>query len=405
MRGTFLHIHHRVTVTMLFAVALVLSTVGVGLATPTDDPTEAAAGWLTTQLTDGERLTVQFGEDVFDNPGPTADVLFALAAAGVASGLIGDITAWFDQESTVTAYTGDGVESAFAGATGKLLVTVATINGDPRDFGDRDLVAQLLGLRQLDGRFSDLSEWGDFSSTLTQAFAVLGLHRTAPGDLEPEDVQFLLDQQCEDGGFRFSPDADDCVSNVDTTGFVVQALVAVGDHGAAVADAIAWLVDIQGDNGGFADGDGPANANSTALAALALTLAGQDDEAAEARAFILSLQRSCDDEESGAIQSTSDDAGDLAFATAQSVWGLTGVSLAEVSADGASADIPMLDCAEPVADATPEPTDEPTEDFGEPEEDTLPATGTQGLVLLVLALGMIAFGATAVRFAPGANRS
>jgi hypothetical protein len=405
MRGTFVHIHHRVEFTMLVAVTLVLSTVGAGLATPTDDPTEAAAGWLTTQLTDGERLTVQFGEDVFDSHGPTADVLLALASAGVASGVIDDIAAWFDQESTVAAYTGDGVDEVYAGATSKLLVVVATVNGDPGAFGDRDLVAQLVGLRQPDGRFSDTSAFGDFSSTLTQAFAVIGLHRTAPGGLAPEDVQFLLDQQCEDGGFRFSPDAEDCVSNVDTTGMVVQALVAVGGQDTAVADAITWLLDVQEDHGGFAGGDEPANANSTSLAALALTLAGQDDAAAEARAFILSLQRSCDDEERGAIQSMPNDAGDLALATAQSVWGLVGVSLAEVSADGASSDVPMLDCPEPVADATPEPTDEPTEDFGEPEEETLPATGSQGVLLLALALGIVALGATVVRSAPRAHRS
>jgi len=388
---------------MFIAVALVLSTVAVGLATPTDDPVEAAAGWLTTQLTDGERLTVQFGEDVFDSHGPTADVLFALAAAGVASGVIDDITAWFDQESTVTAYTGDGVDSAFAGATGKLLLVVATVDGDPRDFGDRDLVAQLVGLRQADGRFSDMSEWDDFSSTLTQAFGVLGLHRTAPGELAPEDVDFLLDQQCSDGGFRFSPDAEDCVSNVDTTGMVVQALVAVGGQDAAVADAIAWLLDIQEDAGGFAGGDEPANANSTALAALALALGDEGDAVEAARAFLLSLQRSCDDEEPGAIQSMPDDAGDLVLATAQSVWGLAGISLAEVSADGASADVPMLDCPEPVADT--EPTEEATEDFGEPEEETLPATGDDRVLLIGLALLLVAIGATVVRVVPGTTRS
>lgn len=403
MRGTFLHIHHRVTVTMLFTVALLLSTIGAGLAAPTEDPTEAAAGWLTTQLADGERVTVQFGEDVFDSHGPTADVLIALAAAGVASGTIADIAAWFDQESTVAAYTGDGADEVYAGATGKLLVVVATIDGDPNDFGDRDLVAQLVGLRQPDGRFSDTSAFGDFSSTLTQAFAVLGLHRTAPGELAPEDIQFLLDQQCDDGGFRFSPDAEDCVSNVDTTGMVVQALAAVGGQGDAVADAIAWLLDTQEDNGGFAGGDEPANANSTALAALALELGGEEDAVFEARAFILSLQRSCDEEEPGAIQSMPDSPGDLVLATSQSVWGLAGVSLAEVSAAGASADVPLLAC--PAADPAPEPTEESTEDFGEPEEDTLPATGTEGILLALLALALVGVGATVVRSVPGSNRA
>lgn len=393
-----MHTHHRVTVTMLFTVALLLSTIGAGLATPTEDPTKAAAGWLTTQLADGERVTVQFGEDVFDSPGPTADVLFALAAAGVASGTIADIAAWFDQASTVASYTGDGVDEVYAGATGKLLVVVATVNGDPRNFGDRDLVAQLVGLRQPDGRFGDTSAFGDFSSTLTQAFAVIGLHRTAPGELAAEDVQFLLDQQCDDGGFRFSPDAEDCVSNVDTTGMVVQALAAVGGQDAAVADAVVWLLGIQEDNGGFAGGDEPANANSTALAALALELGGEQDAVLEARAFILSLQRSCDDDEPGAIQSMPDSPGDLVLATSQSVWGLTGVSLAAVSAAGASTDVPMLDCA----DAEPAPA---STEGADDHEEIIPETGTQAILLLVVALVLVGFGAAAVRLVPRANRS
>ena len=414
-----MHTARRVAVTASAVTALLLSSVGAALATsPTDDPVEAAAGWLTTQLTDGRRITVQFGDDVFDSYGPTADVLFALAGAGVASGYSTAIADWFDQPDQVAGYTGDGVDEIYAGATGKLLLVAATAGRDPTDFGGRDLVAQLTGRRDVDGRFRDESAFGDFSSTLTQAVAVLGLYRTDTGGLEPEDVQFLLDQQCADGGFRFDPDTGDCTSQVDTTGMVVQALFAVGgpDADNAVSDAVEWLVEVQEESGGFAGSAEPANANSTGLAALALSLGGADDAAAAARAWIVTLQHDCDDDEPGAIQAMTDDPGDLVLATTQALWGMSAVSLADVTVAGASEAVPLLDCAptdeEPIDDGPDDGADDGPDDEADEVLETgpdvrpaaqvdttapvLPETGGERTSILLLGGVMLGLGALLV---------
>jgi hypothetical protein len=69
--------------------ALLAPTAAVAEPTTTEDPIEAAAGWLADQLADGERIEVTFdfgdGPQTFPDQGLTADVVFALSAAGVAA--------------------------------------------------------------------------------------------------------------------------------------------------------------------------------------------------------------------------------------------------------------------------------------------------------------------------------
>jgi hypothetical protein len=74
--------------------------------TPTDDPIEAAAGWLATQLVDGERMESTIEGDTFEDQGLTADVVLALAGAGVAAGHIEAATDWLEEQAE--AYTGPG---------------------------------------------------------------------------------------------------------------------------------------------------------------------------------------------------------------------------------------------------------------------------------------------------------
>jgi hypothetical protein len=365
------------------AACLTLSTVGAAAAdtTTTDDPVAAAAGWLASGFVDGERLEGDFGPDA----GLTADAVFALAGAGVAGDELAAASAWLATQ--VPAYTQgqpfDAEDAVYAGATAKLILALLTDGRDVTDVGGVDLLAQLQDREQPDsaddpGRFSDRSDFGDFSSTLTQSLAVLAL-ATADG-AAPSDaaVAFTLAQQCADGGFRFDPDEGGCTSSADTTGFAIQALLAHGSAEAVAAahDGVRWLLASQA-----ADGGVDANANATGLAAVAFALAGTEvagatDGRDAARSYLLGLQLGCDTDAPGAIAFAADDRGDLARATAQALPGLTGVAIAAASTDGASTDVPRLDCGS--APPPPEPgeggdangdddgpTDDPVTDDGD----------------------------------------
>ena len=357
------------TLVLLTALTLLLASLGIRPAfadpAPTDDPAEAAAGWLVTALTDDPAVGSDFGPSV----GPTLDVLFALSAVGVASTTIEAIADWVTSETanyTQGAAFGDGADDpAYAGATAKLALGLLVVDRDPRDVGDIDLIDQLLSLETTDGpdgiegRFSDRSEFGDFSTPLTQSLALLALHR-APG-VEPseEAISALVDQACDDGGFpsQFAPDT--CTSSVDATGYAVQALAAVGADD-AVLDAAAWLESVQAADGSFSSPDG-VNTNSTGLAAAALAVAGSSDLAAAATAWIVSQQDGCDSDSPGAIPFSIDARGSVELATSQAILGLVGTSLAVLSSAGASDTIPTLDC-ETREEVEEQPTSEPVPD-------------------------------------------
>ena len=312
---------------------------------------QVAAGWLALQLVDDERIEGEFGADV----GLTADVAFALAAAGVAETQLLASIDWLSTQAP--GYTQgvpfDQDDAVYAGATAKLILALLLDDRDVRDVAGIDLLAQLEDREQADGRFTDTSEFGDFSSTLSQSLAILALERAEDVRPSASAVGFLLDQQCEDGGFRFEavdpddPDAAECTSSVDTTGFAVQALLEVdeGDATEAARDAAAWLVEVQDTSGAYGSDDG-LNANSTALATLALELApavtGGDAAQAAALAYLLSLRTGCEGAFPGAIPFSAEDTGDVARATSQVIPGLVGAGLATVAADGASTEVPAL---------------------------------------------------------------
>jgi LPXTG-motif cell wall-anchored protein len=380
----------RAGIVLTAAASLALSTLGVAHAEPvtTDDPAAAAAGWLATQLSDGERIVnTDFG---FDDAGLTADVVFALASAGVASGSIGSATDWLATQ--VGGYTGtesaeDGFTGVYAGATAKLILVANTTGRDPRAFGGTDLVAQLEAREQADGRFTDDSSFGDFSNVITQSLAILALERTSGTDASDVAVALLAAQACDDGGFPQDLQPATCTASIDATGFAIQALAAAGET-AAVDAAAAWLVSVQAGDGGF------GNANSTGLAAVALALGGQDAAVEAARANLIGLQADCTDERAGAILFDASDGGDPVRASAQAVPGITGISLATVSAAGASADVPAFDCpGAPPVDPEPAPQPDATPDattVADAAQDELPATGGGSGLLALLGVAMLA---------------
>lgn len=363
----------------LLSLVLVLPA-GVAAAdtTPTDDPAEVAAGWLAAALEDGLAVS-EFGPST----GVSIDALFALAAVGVAADvqaqIVGSVTA------DVGPYTrGEGFDAddaAYAGATAKLALGLLVAGENPRDAGGTDLIAQLLAREITDaddgivGRFADTGDFGDFSTPLTQSLALLALTRAEGVNTTDDQVAALRASACPDGGFPNSFDAaqepDSCSSSADTTGFAVQALLAVGET-AAAQEAVSWLTATQAADGSFASGDG-VNVNSTGLAAAAFTLVGQDAAAQAANAWILGVQAGCDSDQPGAIPFNAEEDGFVELATAQALLGLTGANLATLSSAGSTSTVPALDCADDVDETDPEPTPAPAEDQQD-GTDTDPAT-------------------------------
>ena len=338
----------------VLGVALVVGTPGVADAATTRNRADAGAGWLGRQLEDNTVVT-----GGFTSYGATADVVLALTAAKTGKGTAAAATRVLKQ--SVPAYTGnDDTAEYYAGAFAKLLVVAAARGADARAFGTSaraDLVAELRGLecgpRRPDclvtdrGRFSDISQFGDFSNTITQSLALIGLERTTATGPSRAAVQYLIGQQCDNGAFPEVFGADTCTGSVDGTGFAVQALVTVGGPAAtaAAAKAGAWLAKRQHANGSFT-GNEVRNANSTALAAQAFESLGRAKKAAEARRFVRRLQAACDAPKSvrGSVRYSRADAGDRVLSTSQAVPALARVTLGEVSKAGSTTGLPRLAC-------------------------------------------------------------
>lgn len=337
------------------AVASILAalTLAPGFISParaaSADPAQVAAGWLSAQLADGNHMETVFSGTAYPDAGLTADVVFALDAAGVAQSAARAATTWL--KGQVSSYTGDGTTESYAGALAKLALVAEAQGQDARAFGGSDLLARLSG--QLDpgtGRFEDISAYGDYSNAITQSLAILALERdaTAPAPA----VDYLIGQQCPDGGVPLSFEQATCSSDVDATGYAVQALQVAG-RTSAVDAALTWLVGQQRSNGGFG-GSGPTaetNSNSTGVAMVALGLGGRTAAQGAARDYLLSLRVDCAGGAAnrGAIAYSGGgfSAGNAPRATSQAIPGLAAVGLGTVSSSGATAGFPTLVCTAP----------------------------------------------------------
>jgi hypothetical protein len=399
----------RRTASAVLAVVTTLAlTAPAAIAAPTttDDPVQAAAGWLASQL-DPDQGALYYEEFGFTDLGGTIDLVLGLGAAGVASEAIETATA------TLEARTAEYVEPEGAGprsgALGKLLLLAAATDRDPTAFGadGLDLISALEALED-EGRFTD-APTPDYASPFTQAVAIVGLERTADGGASAAAIDFLREQACDDGGFplQYVAEGANCTSAVDSTAMAAQALLAAGED---ASGPLGWLLARQRESSA---GDVGGNANATGLAGQAFAEAGEAEALAAAQRYLLTLQQGCDGEEPGAIEHGGDDPfAQLTTATAQALPALAGVGLASVDATGASSDLPTLDCPAAVVDdeedaggdtneveaeagteedlgAAEETTEEPQEGT-EAEDGELPRTGAT--LLLLTALGALLIG-------------
>jgi hypothetical protein len=258
-------------------------------------PTNQAAGWLVDQLQGADKDHFNFPGSDYADDGNTADGLLALDAAGVAHEAAARMLAWLQADAA--NYAGFA-PNYYPGSLAKLLIVAEAENVDGHAFGGIDLIAALLGTENTGsdpattGLYQNPDSQYGYESTITQALALVALSNTGdPGDApSPAAVQWLLDQQCPDGGFRNNETPHTptgCSSDVETTAFAVQALVEVGED---TADATAWLDGQQNGDGGF--GSPTSNANATAVVAQAFLAAS--DEPTNALLWLRDHQVGCE---------------------------------------------------------------------------------------------------------------
>lgn len=375
------------------------------------DPTQVAAHYLQTQLAaGGDHFSVEGDWGTSVDYGVTADAVLALAATGTAQTQAAATTDYL--AAHVVDYTGFGDPTeVYAGSVAKL-VNVAIAQGrDPRAFGGHDLVATLQGLETADGRFSDDSQWGDYSNVFGQSFALIALKRAGVNP-SPASIEFLLEQQCPGGGFQLymdAPCADDSAADPDATAMAVQALLFAGDGAQAATAASAgldFLASVQGADGGLGGGapQTAPNANSTGLAGQAFLAGGRTAQAALARSYITDLQYGCElpaplhggiaydpaaYDAQVALGAAATPIDQDRRSTTQALLALAGTPLYAVTAAGASATAPALACettpptGEPTAGPTTGPTAPPV--TGPVVETDVPG-GTGGLPLAAAAL-------------------
>jgi hypothetical protein len=335
----------RVLVTVSAALTALVIAGPAGAADPrppTSNPAKAAAGWLASQLTDGDHFTTSFGTDTFDDPGLTADAIVAFAEAKVAGDAGRRATNWLAQPSVLESYIGNGTDTTWAGATAKTALVAQVEGRNPRNFGGVDLIARLTARLQRSGRFTDQSGFGDFSNAIGQSLAIIALSRA--GSVPPSAATFLANARCADGGSPVTFDDKPCTSSIDATGFAVQALLAAG-RTAAAADEVEFLLANQSSDGGFGS---PKNANSTGLAAQALRAAGKADAADKALAFLRHLQLHCGSQPQnrGAVRYTAGtfEPSTATRATAQATGALARVGLVQASSKGQAPESASLAC-------------------------------------------------------------
>ncbi|MEX0767208.1 MAG: hypothetical protein WD029_01900, partial [Microthrixaceae bacterium] len=227
----------------------------------------AALDWLGSQLVaNGNSLP---GFAVGTAPaqpdwGLTADALIGFIAAGRADELVPDLAVenLFANLSEFTTYEPEIAGVRLAGPTAKLLLISESLGRttqlEPGLALEQELRSLMISTGPSAGRFADRNPSssdpgaGDSNNGFGQALAVLALSLTESG-IPPKAVEYLLAQQCPEGGFRLIYSATPgCVStarsDTDSTAIAIQALLAAERTtavAAALSDATSWLLSQQ----------------------------------------------------------------------------------------------------------------------------------------------------------------
>ena len=331
----------------LAAVLVVTAAPDAGAATPqtTTDPAKAAAGWLVQRFVDASGKPSPSGDHFefsghFFDGGTTADAIFALAAAKAGKSKIDAAITYFAKHVDDYADLSKAFGGPFDGGVAKSALAAIVAGADPRDFGGFDLM-QTLKDDECPASSSTCTPGAaaNVFGSVVESFVIVAESRVG-GSFAPSDaaVAYFLSLQCPNGGFDNDLTVAGCASGVDETSYAVAALVALGGHGTELAKALAWLKSKRSTNGSWS-----ANTDSTGLAASALGANGTD--VSTSRAWLASQQVTV-----GVTIGATATRGALRFgpsanlkATADGLLALApGAFLATLTAEGASADAPVL---------------------------------------------------------------
>lgn len=229
------------------AAFLVLALVALAPAPAQAASTTKAADWLeSVQKFDGG-----FGPSASDESGTATTCWVMLGLEAVGRNPL-DVTA--PTGRTAVDYLRKEIDSVRS--PGDLARTILALEGaglDPRDFGGRNLVSDLLGSRRDNGSYNG---WPN-----STAFAVIALRAAGVSGVQ-HSLDWLRKVQNDDGGWGDTPGSP---STTDGTGAVMQALSP--DSKAAGQGLFYLRHKAQRKGGGFPiGGSGPVNTMSTAWA-------------------------------------------------------------------------------------------------------------------------------------------
>ena len=332
----------------------------------------AAAQWMADQQTDsGAFFSETLRVDLH------AEALAAIVAGGI-------------DESTLEAALAYIAENGEAGATegartGRIIAAIVAGGEDPSDFNGVDYVAILAS--QFDTttgtyRKDATTLYTDLFSNLISANGDIA----ADGELPTQAMDYILSQQCPDGGFAFGGVGDCAFNDVDTTALAINAMANSGLDGSAIDAALdearTYLLGAQNDDGGFTFCcDGLTSSDSTGLALAAIAALGED---AEAHPWL----QADEDDPVQALETLQTDEGSFRFAEEDFNGDpvTEGNSLSTVNATpGMAGESFPIQATEPDPDPDPTPTPTPSappDDDGNEETTTVDAVTVQPRITL-----------------------
>jgi hypothetical protein len=280
------------------AIAVAAATVTVGLTlapsaalAATSPQASSAAQWLAAQVPSSTHLFESaYDGGTFVDYGLNLDLQYALDQLDNSSAA----DRVYDAVVAHAADYTDAYGTRYSGAVGKLATYMELHRDDPTDVDGRNLIEDLEGLMVTGdgdeaGRLKDSPD-GEYQSanSIGQSWGVRAL-AGAGSDATKSAEDFLVAQQCTDGGFRLYQDGTDCTSSPDATVFAVAALKAAGGYRTELTHAVDYLKAQQADDGSLSD-TGVPNSNSTGLAAVVFASVGDSAAATKAGDWIAPLQ-------------------------------------------------------------------------------------------------------------------
>ena len=227
----------------------------------TDEPIIKALRWL---------KTIQKDDGGFANPGEDSSIsktswtVMALVAAKQ------NPYNWTKNDKSPIDYLRDNLNASLdkmgTADYARTILALEAVNEDPRNFSGIDLV------ERLKSKVNESGQIGDF--IYTTIWGIIAL--TACGENVTDSVNWLIQQQNEDGGFAWAVGEK---SDYDDTAAAIQALVAAGipRDSEVIKKALEYLKTGQNDDGGFRYfGTSASNAASDAWIIQALVAAGEN---------------------------------------------------------------------------------------------------------------------------------